>query len=65
MSSPNAPMQYEQRTPVWRVVLNWSLFAGVLVVLFFLGRDLNSRVQGPSFAIIRPRSEERRVGKEC
>ncbi len=54
MSSPNAPMQYEQRTPVWRVVLNWSLLAGVLIVLFFLGRDLNSRVQGPSFAIIRP-----------
>ncbi len=54
MSSPNAPLQYETRTPTWRIVLNWSLVVGALIVLFFLWRDLNSRVAGPSFAIIRP-----------
>ena len=54
MSSPNAPMQFEQRTPMWRIVVNWAIFAAVLVALFFLWRDLNGRVAGPSFAIIRP-----------
>ncbi len=54
MSSPSTPMQYEQRTPVWRVVLNWSIVAGVLIALFFLWRDLSSRVKGKSFAILYP-----------
>jgi arabinogalactan oligomer / maltooligosaccharide transport system permease protein len=48
------PMQFEQRTPTWRVVMNWSILAAVLVGLFFLVRDLGSRVKSPSFAIIRP-----------
>ncbi len=54
MSSPNTPMQYEQKTPTWRIVLNWSILAGVLIALFFLGRDLNSRMKGKSFAILYP-----------
>ncbi len=52
MSSPS--MQYEQKTPTWRIVLNWSILAGVLVALFFLWQDLNSRMKGKSFAILYP-----------
>jgi arabinogalactan oligomer / maltooligosaccharide transport system permease protein len=54
MSSPNTPMQYEQKTPTWRIVLNVSILAGVLIALFFLGQDLNSRMKGKSFAILYP-----------
>jgi arabinogalactan oligomer/maltooligosaccharide transport system permease protein len=39
---------------MWRTVLGWVLFAGVIVALVALVRDLGSRLGSPSFAIIRP-----------
>jgi arabinogalactan oligomer/maltooligosaccharide transport system permease protein len=40
--------------PAWRVALNWTLFAVVVVLLVLLVRDLGSRLGSPSFAIVRP-----------
>ena len=54
MSSPARNLPVSSGTPTWRVILNWVLFGAVLIGLFILIRDLSSRLQPPSFAIIRP-----------
>ena len=53
MSSP-AVKDLSNETPLWRVVVNWAIFAAVIVGLIVLIRDLGSRLGIPSFAIIRP-----------
>jgi arabinogalactan oligomer / maltooligosaccharide transport system permease protein len=54
MSSPARNLPVSSGTPTWRVILNWVLFGAVLVGLYILIQDLGSRLQAPSFAIIRP-----------
>ena len=52
---PNTPQSsLGAATPLWRVVLNWAMVAGVLVGLGVLFTDLASRLRAKSFAVVYP-----------